>query len=54
MRLQVMVGLMVVIALVWLASWILGLPVTRSFATLLAVPYAGLTGYLAWERVRAG
>lgn len=53
MRLRVMIGLMVAIALTWLASWILGLPVTRSLAMLLAVPYAGLTTYLVWERVRA-
>jgi hypothetical protein len=53
MRLRFMAGLMVTIALIWLASWALDLPLTRSLATLLAVPYAGLTAYLAWERVRA-
>ncbi len=53
MRLRVMAGLMVAIALIWLASSILGLPVTRSLATLLAIPYAVLTAYLVWERVRA-
>lgn len=53
MRLGVVAGLMAVIALIWLASWVLGLPNTQLLATLLAVPYAGLTAYLAWERVRA-
>ena len=53
MRLRVMAGLMGAIALIWLVSWMLGLPVTRSLAMLLAVPYAGLTAYLAWERARA-
>ena len=53
MRLQLVAGLMAVIAFMWLVSWIFGLPATRSLATLLAVPYASLTAYLAWERVRA-
>jgi hypothetical protein len=52
MRLRVVAGLLIAIALIWLASGILGLPVTQSLATLLAVPYAGLTAYLVWERVR--
>ena len=53
MRLRVMAGLMAAIALTWWTSWILGLPVAQSLATLLAIPYAGLTAYLVWERIRA-
>jgi hypothetical protein len=48
-----MAGLMVVIGLTWLASFILGLPVTQAIATLMAIPYGGLTAYLAWQHVRA-
>lgn len=48
-----MVGLTAAIAVTWVASWIFNLPVTQSIATLLMVPYAGLTGFLAWQRVRA-
>jgi hypothetical protein len=48
-----MVGLMVALALIWLATGLLQLPVTQSLATLLAVPYGALTAYLVWQRVRA-
>ena len=53
MRLSFVAGILVAIALIWLASSIIGLPVTRSLATLLAIPYAALTAYLVWGRVRA-
>jgi hypothetical protein len=53
MRLNVMAGLTVIILLVWAASWVVGLPHTQLIAALLAIPYAGITVYLAWAQVRA-
>jgi hypothetical protein len=53
MRLSLVAGILVAIALIWLASSIIGLPVTRALATLLAIPYGLLTAYLVWGRVRA-
>jgi hypothetical protein len=53
MRLGLVAGLTGAIALAWLASWALGLHITQSLATLLVIPYAGLTAYLAWNRTRA-
>ena len=53
MRLRLMVWLTVAISVIWLASWMLGLPVTQSLATLLAIPYGATTAYLAWQHVRA-
>lgn len=52
MRLPLMTGLTVAVFLIWLVSFILGLPATQILATLLLIPYAGVTAYLAWERVR--
>jgi len=47
-----MTGLTVGISLIWLTSWMLGLTLTLMLATLLVIPYAGITAYLAWQQVR--
>jgi hypothetical protein len=53
MRLRSMTGATIGISVIWVGSWILGLPVTQLLATLLFVPYAGATVYLAWADVRS-
>jgi hypothetical protein len=52
MRLSVIAGLTVIILLISAGSWLVGLRVTPLIAAALAIPYAALTVYLTWARVR--
>jgi hypothetical protein len=51
-RLRVIAGLTVILLLVSAVSWLAGLRLTPLIGAALAIPYAGLTVYLAWGRVR--